>query len=300
MKIIFATITFIILVSPHSFAFFDDLKEVVEQGTLKMAEKGNGIFDSVFQCPPFTTEPEAEQTWKKQVADFCKGEFKVIEKRYEKNDINADTIYATIECKALAGIEQVPPETEKTETTKEPSPVVALKPEKTKKVLKEETTADTPALELDPVLKKYIAKLDSYDAEIFRNNAKEIYYKNLTNPVLLDAIEKVLLSTYRLDQGNIRTDGLGWLCKVLGGSGQGKYIETLDKIATSGATFKLRWHAALQRDKIVKRGATPPQTDEQKKIDIEKKLVELKELFDQGLITKSEYSEKKAELLEKM
>ena len=93
---------------------------------------------------------------------------------------------------------------------------------------------------------------------------------------------------------------MGWLCKILGGAGQGKYIKMLDKIAASGATFKLRWHAALQRDKLVKLGVTPPETDEQKKLDIENKLVELKDLYDQGLITESEYNEKKTELLEQM
>ena len=319
MKNFFPVISLIILLSTQSHAFFDDLKGAVEQGTLHMDEKGNGIYDSAFQCPPFATQPEAEEIWKKQVAEFCTGEFNITELRYEKNELSADAIYATIECVEQVSKVSVENKAGETEKVEEPAPVVAIQPEKTKKVLdkgppagssqpsssqepnEEGSTLETPEkAEPSPEVQEYLAKLDSYDPEIFRNGAKEIYYKNLNDPVILDAVEKTLLSTFRLDKGKVHTDGMGWLCKVLGGTSQRKYIRTLDKIATSGATFKLRWHAALQRDKLVKLGDVTPKSEEQRKLDIEQKLVELKELYDQGLITESEYSEKKANLLKQL
>lgn len=338
MKVVLATLYILLFVSQNCHAFLGELTNAVEKGVLEMTETGVGQFDTVFQCPPFKNRQESSEAMKQQIADFCGGEIKIIKELYEKNPKGSDKILATIKClNALNGSSDDQLEIVKTDASQQkpaagtttdqapPPPIISIKPDKTKIILKkrvstppvqeeqkqeissvEQTEKSIPAEpkktieQLPTETKEYLAELKSTVPEVFRDAAKKTYYNNVNEPALFDAVEQILLTNYRNDRGKIHTDGMGWLCKVLGGSGLDKYRGTLDKIANSGVTFKLRWHAALQRDKLDKTESQENQTAEQQKIEIEQKLVKLKELHDEGLITDSEYSQKKALLLEQL
>jgi hypothetical protein len=310
MKLIIATIIFLLLMPFNSYAFLGKAKDMIKNGTLEMTDLGDNQYDCSFQCPPFGSRQKSYDTWKKQVSNFCGGDFKIIEKRFEKNYEGADNIFATIECLGAAKnntskAEKKPAPTNTQQSTRNNSvPKPSSSPEKNR-----EDSINYAEKQSQPrEANDYIVLLKSDDPESIRECAKEIYSNNLNKPELLDTVEEILISNHRQDRGDVYSDAMGWLCKILGSSGEEKYRPTLEKVADDGSTFKLRWHASAQRDKLPKLAASNIQEKtptsnanlNQNGDDLQEKLGKLKRLREQNLITDSEYSQKKADILEQL
>lgn len=139
----------------------------------------------------------------------------------------------------------------------------------------------------------YIADIESENDELRRTALKEIHASQfIYNRKILDAAENVLLARHMEDKGPVFSDSLAWICRVLGDSGDLRYLDTLRKVATNGSTWRLRMHAMNGRDKLSKEPA-PGSASE----GVEEKLVKLAELHKKGLISAEEYEAKRKELI---
>lgn len=92
---------------------------------------------------------------------------------------------------------------------------------------------------------RYIAMLKSGNGHQVRKAAKILIRKYPDNPQVLNAAEQVLLAEYRSHAENrVYIDGLAYLCKMLGGSGEKRFAPTLEKVAREAPNRKLRRYAA--------------------------------------------------------
>lgn len=96
-----------------------------------------------------------------------------------------------------------------------------------------------PATDVDSVLRGF--KSNSFVDQ--RNSAKIALKLYLNNPKVLDAASETLLEGYKNADDRNRIDAMAYLCKLLGTSGQKKYIPTLQKVADDGPNRKLRGYA---------------------------------------------------------
>lgn len=76
-----------------------------------------------------------------------------------------------------------------------------------------------------------------------RNSAKIALRLYLNNPTVLDAASEALLAGYKSADDRNRIDAMAYLCKLLGTSGQKKYIPVLRKVLDDGPNRKLRGYA---------------------------------------------------------
>lgn len=97
---------------------------------------------------------------------------------------------------------------------------------------------------LDPEIENLVQSLHSYDSAERRQAAKIIARSYGSNPVLLEEVEKVLLSGYneQIEDGH-HVDAIAWMCRILGATGDEKYRETLSTIATSASNRKIQKYA---------------------------------------------------------
>ncbi len=87
-------------------------------------------------------------------------------------------------------------------------------------------------------------KLKSPSPIQVREAAKIILRKYISDPQMLDAANEVLLAGYKVrprDRNHV--DAMSYLCKVLGNSGQPKYVSTLREVAKKSKSKKLRGYA---------------------------------------------------------
>ncbi len=113
-----------------------------------------------------------------------------------------------------------------------------------------------------PELARYINMLRSEDLTLKRDAAKHIFRSVIMDERLYDIVEEELLKefvktpkereydeygeevTYGASRKQkLQNDTSAWLCKALGASGMGKYIETLEKIAKTSSDMYVRRHA---------------------------------------------------------
>jgi len=145
---------------------------------------------------------------------------------------------------------------------------------------------------------KYIAILQASDDELRRNTLKEIHASQLIyNKAILDAAERVLLEQHMEEKGVIFSDSMSWICRVLGDSGETRYLNTLKKVAINGATWRIRMHASNGRDKL-SNGVVA--SDDNNLDGIEERLQKLSKLHQRGLITQEEFDSKRKELIKKL
>ena len=91
---------------------------------------------------------------------------------------------------------------------------------------------------------KYLSLLESKSDQDLREAAKLITRASLTDPVVLDAVERALLNGYKTDGSDREhVDAMSWLCKALGASGLSKYRSTLSNVANNAPHRKLRGYA---------------------------------------------------------
>lgn len=97
---------------------------------------------------------------------------------------------------------------------------------------------------LTPQQAEYTRMLTSGSNRLKTNAAKRITRARLSDPVVLNVVERELLNHYRKNTGSIsHVDTMAWFCKALGASGMRQYRHTLNKVATNARHNKLRRYA---------------------------------------------------------
>lgn len=98
---------------------------------------------------------------------------------------------------------------------------------------------------------KCLRLLRSNKFEDQRTAAKCITKGRITDLVVLDLVERVLLKGYKRNcsDGN-HIDAMSWLCKALGASGQRKYRSTLKTVANNAQSRKLKGYAKKSLNKL--------------------------------------------------
>ncbi len=98
---------------------------------------------------------------------------------------------------------------------------------------------------LTPEQAKYLRMIESNSSKEQKDAAKMMVKAKLSDTVVLDAVERVLLKGYQMttNDSDDRIDTLSWLCKALGASGQSKYKATLSKVASEAPHRKLKGYA---------------------------------------------------------
>lgn len=181
-----------------------------------------------------------------------------------------------------------------TVTAKHPAPAVQPAQNSESKTASPETSAVVAPMQMTTE-EKYIAILESADEVQKRNTLKEIHSSPLIyNRNILDACERILLKQHMVENDPVFADSLGWMCRILGDSGETRYFDTLKKVASNGSTWRMRTHAANGRDKLLRESAV---TDKGSYGEIEEKLQQLAKLQQNGLITQEEYDAKRKEII---
>ncbi|MBA3018494.1 MAG: hypothetical protein KJ550_00845 [Proteobacteria bacterium] len=89
-----------------------------------------------------------------------------------------------------------------------------------------------------------INMLQSDDLKNKTAAAKEIAISYSKSPELLEVVNEELLKEYsKKSNDKYFADAMAWLCNVLGGSGDKKYIQTLEKVAKEAPNRKLKKYA---------------------------------------------------------
>ncbi len=91
---------------------------------------------------------------------------------------------------------------------------------------------------------KFIRMLKSSSIKENRNAARLITREKMTDTVILDTVEKLLLKGFMTNSNRNHTDTMAWYCKALGASGLTKYRNTLEKVASQAPQRKLRSYAS--------------------------------------------------------
>lgn len=118
-----------------------------------------------------------------------------------------------------------------------PAPPISIAAETKKIVHSQEIT-------LPKELSSYGRKLQSSSSRTKRDAAKTIYRKNIRHPALMNIVEQELLSGYTQKQGDrTHVDAMAWMCNILGSTGNRKYKQTLNTVANSNASRKLKKYA---------------------------------------------------------
>jgi hypothetical protein len=98
---------------------------------------------------------------------------------------------------------------------------------------------------------KYSEQLRSDNSEIKRKAARIIYKKRIYNSQIVAIANDELLKSFRLNTNNRRhIDAMAWLCNVLGGSKNKKYIATLQQVKEHSKNKKLRKFAIKNLNKL--------------------------------------------------
>ncbi len=91
---------------------------------------------------------------------------------------------------------------------------------------------------------QYIKKIKSSNIITRIEAAKEISNSGLTDPLLFDLINDILLNKYITASGEKNIiDEISWLCKALASSGNPKYKSTLEEISTNSSDMKIQNYA---------------------------------------------------------
>jgi hypothetical protein len=145
-------------------------------------------------------------------------------------------------------------------------------------------------------------KLQSDDYEIKRSAAKFLYAQSNFSDDELDIINDQLLKEYSTKSSGLEIDTLSWYCKILAKSLKEKYIPTLERVSSGGSTFKLRFYASLALSNLKSNSSSNNVSETETKIpdSIEARLLKLKKLRDNNLISEEEYSNRKAEIIDEI
>ena len=97
----------------------------------------------------------------------------------------------------------------------------------------------------------YMNMLKSNNVAQRTEAAKKISGSGLTDPKLFNTINVMLLERYQSDPNKgIHIDEMAWLCKALASSGMSEYETTLQKVADTTSSQKLRKYAIQSLERI--------------------------------------------------
>ncbi len=97
---------------------------------------------------------------------------------------------------------------------------------------------------LAPRQAEFINMLRSGSNRLKTDAAKRIARERLSDPVVLNVVERELLNNYRRYSGSpSHIDAMSWFCKALGASRMTQYRHTLNKVANNAPNQKLRRYA---------------------------------------------------------
>ena len=98
---------------------------------------------------------------------------------------------------------------------------------------------------------RLIDELRSNDLLTKKAAAKEIYLSHFADQSLFGVVHEELLKGYQLSSSDRHhVDTMAWLCKALGASGMTEYKVTLEKIAETSSSEKLRNYARQGLDML--------------------------------------------------
>ncbi|MCJ7615461.1 MAG: FlgO family outer membrane protein [Desulfobacterales bacterium] len=123
--------------------------------------------------------------------------------------------------------------------------VAQIKTEKSQYVATtSEKQTTKPVKSRSPGIAELINMLKSDDLKNKTAAAKEIAKSYSKSPELLELVNEELLKGYsKKSKDKYFADAMAWLCNVLGGSGDKKYILTLEKVAKEAPNRKLKKYA---------------------------------------------------------
>ncbi|MBL4850975.1 MAG: hypothetical protein JKY90_01660 [Gammaproteobacteria bacterium] len=96
---------------------------------------------------------------------------------------------------------------------------------------------------LSPAGQRNIDLLTNGGPISIRNAAKSIYNTGERDQQVLDVLAEVLLESYQKPPSRDQVDAMSWASKALGRSGNARYRDTLEEVASNGSHRKLRKHA---------------------------------------------------------
>ncbi|PIV37013.1 MAG: hypothetical protein COS34_00400 [Lysobacterales bacterium CG02_land_8_20_14_3_00_62_12] len=109
---------------------------------------------------------------------------------------------------------------------------------------------------LDATDRRYMERLSKGGAETLREVAESLFLAGSTDTEVLDVAAEVLLQKYpRAALDRNAADAMAWLCRVLGGSGNGRYQAAVDEVAKNGGDRRLRGHCAKAAKTLPKNAA---------------------------------------------
>jgi len=99
------------------------------------------------------------------------------------------------------------------------------------------------ALAADVSGKRYIDMMVNGGPPSVRNAAEEIYNTHTTDEEVLDVAAQTLLEGYQQNtSSDTQNDAMAWVCRALGGSGDGRYKSVGDQVAKGSGNRKLQKH----------------------------------------------------------
>lgn len=92
--------------------------------------------------------------------------------------------------------------------------------------------------------KRYAGMFNSDSSVDIRNAAKNLYHRYSSSGYLASVAEQCLLKNYKeQNRDNMHVDAMAWLCKALARTGDSRFAETLQTVADSAPSRKLRTYA---------------------------------------------------------
>lgn len=117
------------------------------------------------------------------------------------------------------------------------------------------------ATALDENGKRYIERLVKGGPESIRDTAESLYQTGTTDPEVLDVAAEVLAQKYNVAAGSFGyTDGMAWLCRALGASGNARYKTVLMQVVDGAENRKLRGHCSKAAKSFPKKSDVPQYT----------------------------------------
>ena len=109
---------------------------------------------------------------------------------------------------------------------------------------KKAVSAQSKTSSLSPEIQSYLSLLEGSDTRQSRWAAKMLYKVYPYEHEMLDQVNKVLLRGYNANlKDKQHVDAMAWLCKILGRSGQNKYMATVQEVIDRTRNDKIKKHA---------------------------------------------------------
>lgn len=210
---------------------FGDLKNAMTGEGGEITDIGNGQFDIAVAGGLSGNRGVVYKTWNRKAKMACNGgEYKIIQRDWQSVEYPG-ILGGIIECN----------QTSRAQVARPAAPQYA---QPTSSAQQRQVYTPPSNNQAPQNYSGFINMIRSQDSMDVRDTAQKMYRERIFDDALLQSVNEVLLSGYRFNNGRTHADAMAWLCKVLGASGQQKYMSTLNEVAMNGATKKLKKYAA--------------------------------------------------------